>query len=82
MAIAAQELPGSELPCSHSPVLELGLPGFAFELTVLERPGSSLLGLDSSVLGLDSPGFGLLPGNPAVLLEAAFGQEWLRLRPG
>ena len=82
MPIAVQELPGSELPCSDSSVLGLGLPGFVFELTVLEQPGFSLLGLDSFVLGLDSPGFGLLPGNPAVLLEVAFGQEWLHLRQG
>ena len=76
------ELLGSEQLCFHLPVLEPGLPDFAFGWTFLEPPGFSLLGLDLSVLGLGSPGFELCPGSFAVLLERMFGQEQLRLPPG
>lgn len=38
--LPGSELLGSELACSHSPVLELDLPGFALELTALEPLGS------------------------------------------
>ena len=73
---------GSEPPFYHSPALELGLPGAALELTALDPPGSWLLELDLSVLGPDSLGFELLPRNLAVLLDAEFGQEQLRLPQG
>ena len=76
------ELLGSERLCFHLSVLEPGLPDSAFGLTVLEPPGSSLLGLDLSVLGLGLPGFEMYPGSFAVLLEMRFGQEELRLPPG
>ena len=69
-----QELPGSELLCYHSPFLELDLPGFAFELTALEPPGSYPLGPCFSVLELGWPGSELLLGGSAVLLEARFEQ--------
>ncbi len=82
--VVVQERPGSELlgfelPFYHLPALELGLLGFALELTALELPGSWLLELDLSVLGPDSLGFELLPRNLAVLLDVEFEQEELRL---
>lgn len=51
--LSAQELPGSELPCYCWPFLELHLPDSAIELTVLEPPGSWLLGPGFSVPELD-----------------------------
>ena len=80
--MTVQGQPGSEQLCFHLPVLEPDLPDSAFGWTVLEPPGSSLLGLGSSVLGLGLPGFELYPGSLAVLLERMFGQEQLRLPPG
>ena len=85
--VVVQERPGSELldfelPFYHSPALELGLRGFALELTALEPPGSWLLELDLSVLGPDLLGFELLPRNLAVLLDVEFEQEQLRLPQG
>ena len=87
VVMTVQGQPGSELLdseqlCFHLPVLEPCLPDSVFGWTVLEPPGSSLLGLGLSVLGLGSPGFELYPGSFAVLVEMMFGQEQLRLPPG
>ena len=76
------ELLGFEQLCFHLPVLGPGLPDSASGWTVLEPPGSSLLGLGFSVLGLGSPGLELYPGDFAVMLEMMFGQEQLRLPRG